>query len=193
MYLYDQYHVTYRKSPDMNLRSAYRNGWLEKPAKLTILRDVACALNYLHQHQEPIIHRDVSAPNVLLEALPNNKWRAKLSDFGSANLARQARTAGEGAIIYAAPETFPVHSPNADTPPQTLKIDVYSYGVLLCEVSTNRIPFQEEYQNMLGEVQRQSLFMYNFIVSCTQQKANDRPSMNNVLAEIDAKIAERNE
>ncbi len=134
----------------------------------------------------------MSAPNVLLEALPNNKWRAKLSDFGSANLARVARTAAEGAIIYAAPETFPpdVHDPNAVAPPQTTKIDVYSYGVLLCEVITNQLPVPEDYRSMLQQVQRQWPFMHNLIISCTKRKPEERPTMAGVLSELN-KITRR--
>ncbi len=171
---------------DTNLRSAYEQGKLEDSSKLPIFRDVACALTYLHQHHEPIIHRDVSAPNVLLEALPRNQWKAKLSDFGSANVAELARTAGEGAIIYAAPETFPpdIHDPNAVIPPQTTKIDVYSYGVLLCEVITNQLPLREDYRSMLQQVQRQWPFMHDFIISCTKRKPEDRPTMAGVLSEL---------
>ncbi len=169
-----------------DLRSAYKQGQLKDSSKLPIFRDVACALHYLHQHHEPIIHRDVSAPNVLLEALPRNQWKAKLSDFGSANLAKLARTAGEGAIIYSAPETFPVdiHDPNAVIPPQTTKIDVYSYGVLLCEVITNQMPASDDYRSMLQQVQRQWPFMYNLIISCTKRKPEDRPTMAAVLSEL---------
>ncbi len=171
---------------DMNLRSAYKEGRLEYSSKLPIFRDVAFALHYLHQHHEPIIHRDVSAPNVLLEALPRNQWKAKLSDFGSANLAEVARTAGEGAIIYSAPETFPpdIHDPNAVIPPQTTKIDIYSYGVLLCEVITNQLPLREDYRSMLQQVKRQWPFMHDLIISCTKRKPEDRPTMAGVLSEL---------
>ncbi len=140
---------------EMNLRLAYENDRLDTASKLPIFRDIASALNYLHKHHEPIIHRDVSAPNVLLEARLHGMWRAKLSDFGSANLVRVAQTAGEGAIIYSAPETFPfdAHDPNAVVPLQTTKVDVYSYGVLLCEVITNQLPAPENYQCMLQQVE----------------------------------------
>ena len=70
---------------DTNLRSAYEKKQLGSN-KLRILHDVAAAMNYLHSQQEPIIHRDLSAPNVLLEAMAGNVWKAKVSDFGSANL-----------------------------------------------------------------------------------------------------------
>ncbi len=71
---------------DTTLRSAYQDNRIG-PNKRRIFGDISSALVYLHQQ---IIHRDVSSANVLLHSLPNNKWLAKLSDFGSANLARDA-------------------------------------------------------------------------------------------------------
>ncbi len=128
----------------------------------------------------------MSAPNVLLEALSNHRWKAKLSDFGSANLAKIACTAGEGAIIYTPPEAFPVRDPKAVIPQQTTKIDVFSYGVLLCEVITNQLPVQEDYQSMLRQVQRQWRPMYDLIISCTETKPEQRPTMEVVLKQLKA-------
>ena len=46
--------------------------------------DVALGLNYLHLIQpDPVVHRDISSANVLLEKLPCSKSRAKLTDYGS--------------------------------------------------------------------------------------------------------------
>ena len=82
---------------DMSLRKAYERNRLEGSSKFSIYQDIARALNYLHLHHHgPIIHRDVSSANVLLEAKPNNQWKAKLSDFGSAKLVREATTTGPG-------------------------------------------------------------------------------------------------
>ena len=92
---------------DLSLRRAYERNRLDtgELCKLSIFRDVASALNYLHLHHHgPIIHRDVSSANVLLESRPRGQWRAKLSDFGSAKLAREATTTGPGAAVYSAPE-----------------------------------------------------------------------------------------
>ena len=92
---------------DLSLRRAYERNRLDtgEHCKLSIFRDVASALNYLHLHHHgPIIHRDVSSANVLLESRPRGQWRAKLSDFGSAKLAREATTTGPGAAVYSAPE-----------------------------------------------------------------------------------------
>ena len=171
---------------DTNLRAAYQNGRLSGDSKIPIFRDVAYALHYLHEHQEPIIHRDVSAPNVLLEELPNQMWRAKVSDFGSANLAKMAQTMGEGAIIYAAPETIPqTYYDSDDTPPpQTTKIDVFSYGVLLCEVITCQLPDPAQYQSTLRQIQSQWQFMHELIVICTKRNPEERPTMAQVLDKL---------
>ena len=123
---------------DTTLRKAYEDNLLHPgwDQCMDIFRDVASALCYLHELKEPIIHRDVSSANVLLKAMANNRWKAKLSDFGSANWAKEALTMGEGAIVYTAPEAYPVHpSCSVKPPPQTTKIDVYSFGILLCEVT----------------------------------------------------------
>lgn len=60
-----------------NLRDAYKDyDFSAKFKVLPIFCDVAYGLYYLHEHNEPIVHRDVSAPNILLEALPDETWRA---------------------------------------------------------------------------------------------------------------------
>lgn len=91
---------------ETNLRKAYQQKQVTKENVCPIFQNVARALDYLHRRHEPIVHRDVSSANVLLKPLPNGKWMAKVSDLGSANLAREAFTKNEGAIIYCAPEAF---------------------------------------------------------------------------------------
>ena len=171
---------------DTNLRSAYERNRLSGGQKLSIFKDVAKALKYLHERHDPIIHRDVSAPNVLLEALPGGNWKGKLTDLGSANFARVAQTLAEGAIIYAAPETFPrAYNPDAPPPPQTFKIDVYSFGVMLCEVTTSRFPDQNEYGDMLRQVRNTCPPMYSLIEVCTKKKQDQRPKITDALRLLD--------
>ena len=84
--------------------------------KLSTFRKITSALLYLHQHKEAIIHQDVSTANVLMCASANGTWTAKLSDFGSANLAQTATTLDDGALVYTAPEAY---IPTTYTPPLT--------------------------------------------------------------------------
>ena len=170
---------------DMNLRQAYQQNRLGPGDRLSIFTDVARALDYLHQRYEPIIHRDVSAPNVLLQRMPNNHWKGKVSDLGSANFLQSAQTMGEGAIVYSPPEVIPQPFDLDTEPlPQTVKIDVYSYGIVVCEVTTSRFPSQENYRAMFQQVQRDHPQVYKLIVQCIKRDPSDRPSMAEVLVEL---------
>ena len=79
----------------------------QQPLILSIMRDVAVGLNYLHCLPDPIIHRDVSSANVLLESKGPGKWKTKISDFGSAKMARSATTRGPGAEVYSCTRVLP--------------------------------------------------------------------------------------
>ena len=163
---------------DTNLRQAYHNAQLtNNGVKLSILRDVSAALNYLHLQSNPIIHRDVSSANVLLLALPNNKWRGKLSDFGSANLVQHASTPGPGAAMYTAPEVFKGEQ-------QTTKMDVFSFGKLLCEVLSNRLPDPDAFPSMLRSMAKDWPLMHQLISSCVQQDPNKRPAMSYIVDQL---------
>ena len=168
---------------DMNLRAAYREINLS-PSLLSILRDVAYALHYLHQYRTPIIHRDVSAPNVLLKKLQNGSLRAKVSDFGSANLAKQAQTAASGAIVYCAPEMFPTEDITTPPKPQTTKVDVFSYGILVLEVIAREMPSPETRYALLQRVSRQWKVMHEMIVECTKREPAERPTIADILNKL---------
>ena len=148
------------------------------PAQITsISLDVARALNYLHlMHPDPIIHRDISSVNVLLKPGPNNSWRAKVSDYGSANFLQQLRTAGPGNPTYAAPE--------ADNPSQqSPKMDVYSYGVLVLEMCSRRFPNPEQCEALLQQVQQPA--MVALIRQCMKQEPMRRPTMSDIIRQLE--------
>ena len=166
---------------DTNLRQAYEQHDLGHKKSLSIFIDIAYGLHYLHEHLEPIIHRDVSAPNVLLEALPGDSWRAKLSDFGSANFLKQSKTLGVGAIVYTAPEMFPREDPTAPLHPPTAKSDVFSYGIMLAEVIMRTMPTTENRHQLLSDIKLKWKKMYDVIVQCTQVDPKDRPTMADIL------------
>ena len=151
--------------------------------KLSIMQDVALALNYLHLQHTPIIHRDISSSNVLLEELAHKQWRAKLSDFGSANLVRFATTPGEGALVYSAPEMrTEAHQP------QSPSADVYSYGVLLCEVITSCFPDQSSLAGMMEKAKMESPLVYTVIEKCLSVVPSNRPIMGGVIMQLEQLI-----
>ena len=169
---------------DVNLRQCYQQRRLGAHNRIPVFQGAAKGLQHMHDCREPIIHRDVSAPNVLLKALPNGRWKAKVSDFGSANLARLSVTAGEGAIIYTAPEAFPVRDPSSPRPVHTTKIDVFSFGILMCEVVTKQQPDPDLHQETLRHVQRLSRPLHSLIVRCTNHNPDQRPTMATVIQEL---------
>ena len=146
---------------------------------LGISRDVASALNYLHLWRpEPILHRDVGSPNVLLESSGHNQWKGKLSDYGSANIQHQiSSTVGPGNPAYAAPES---RYPNDHSP----AMDVYSFGVLLMEMVVHRPPppTTREKDALMRTIQWAP--MKELIQSCTQEAKEQRPTTSNVLQEL---------
>ena len=173
---------------DTSLRRAYEKGQLtDKSTKLSVLRDTAAGLNYLHCHPDEIIHRDVSSANVLLESRGPNKWRAKLSDFGSANVAPKAFTQGMGTLVYSAPESIP-DILGAKKQQLTTKMDVFSYGVLLCEVLTSSFPDVDQFQTMLRRVSRSSPPIGQLVQDCINRNPKERPTMKQVIQQIDKQL-----
>ncbi|KAG2621630.1 L-type lectin-domain containing receptor kinase S.4-like [Panicum virgatum] len=106
------------------------------PVRRRILRDVAAALLYLHEGWESVVlHRDVKASNVLLDA----DMSARLGDFGLAKLhergANPSTTRVVGTLGYLAPEL-------TRTGKATTAIDVFAFGALVLEVVAGRHPIE---------------------------------------------------
>ena len=176
---------------DMNLRSRYKKADVSRNLTLKIFQDVAYALHYLHEFREPIIHRDLSAPNVLLKSLPRGDYTAKVGDLGSANLAKFASTAGRGAIIYSAPEMFPSADPDSPHKKHTVKVDTFSYGILLCEVIIRKLPDPDRRREMLSEAGGKWKDMHKLIMNCIKAEPTERPAMSQILTtlrEIERKL-----
>lgn len=108
---------------------------LDWETRLRIALDAAKGLEYLHEHvSPPVIHRDFKSSNILLD----KNFHAKVSDFGLAKLGSDkagghVSTRVLGTQGYVAPEY-------ALTGHLTTKSDVYSYGVVLLELLTGRVP-----------------------------------------------------
>ncbi|KAG0528849.1 hypothetical protein BDA96_05G048000 [Sorghum bicolor] len=98
-----------------------------------LIRDVAQAIAYLHHDcQPPIIHRDITSRNILLDA----DYKAFVSDFGIARMLKADSSNWSvlaGTYGYIAPEF-------SYTSLVTEKCDVYSFGVVVLEVLMGQHP-----------------------------------------------------
>lgn len=100
---------------------------------LRLTRDICNALDYIHSRG--VIHRDLKPSNIMVDP----QGHAILTDFGLA-LLTQTGTLGEafGSPHYIAPEQV-VSSAQA-----VRQSDLYSLGVVLFELFTNKLPFDAD-------------------------------------------------
>ena len=165
----------------------------------SILKDVALALSYLHQHDPPIIHRDLSANNVLL----TRGMTAKISDLGVAKMldlgpkVMQAMTKGPGTPCYMPPEAL------EEEAHYNCKVDAFSYGVLMVHLFSGRWPFPtkaviidpqdptrvipqteaDRRQKTLDAIGRDHPLM-NLILHCIQNNPDLRPEAVEILRTV---------
>ncbi|KAI4354541.1 hypothetical protein L6164_003393 [Bauhinia variegata] len=105
--------------------------------RFRIIKGVASALFYLHEEwDQVVIHRDIKASNVLLDAELNGR----LGDFGLARLYDHGTdpqtTHVVGTLGYLAPE-------HTRTGRATTSSDVYAFGAFLLEVACGRRPIEQ--------------------------------------------------
>ncbi|EGD82035.1 TKL protein kinase [Salpingoeca rosetta] len=116
--------------------------------KLRLLRDVASGMAFIHSLDQ--MHRDLKSGNVLV----SSSLRAKITDFGSIRqcftrgadddpqysqqagmqtMTSMTLTAGVGTPLYMAPEALTGSK-------YSFEADIFSFGVLMWEVATQRVP-----------------------------------------------------
>ena len=106
-------------------------------AKLSFLQDVANGLRFLHSQTPPVIHRDLTARNVLLNAA----MVAKIADLGVARIVNiqpgklaATMTKNPGNVVYMPPEAA------EDTAKYSTTLDMFSYGNLAIFTLTRQFP-----------------------------------------------------
>jgi len=151
---------------------------LTLPEVLDVALDVACGLHYLHSHAPPIVHRDISAKNILIGGS-----RAKIADLGQAKLfgtsALSRQTALPGAMAYSAPEVL--------TGKYSTKIDVFSLGVLLVQLVIGEYPRIEKREEQLarGCDAFQGVFA-PLLAACIDFIPANRPDAECVVRDLEA-------
>nr|GLL37553.1 probable leucine-rich repeat receptor-like protein kinase At5g49770 isoform X3 [Ipomoea trifida] len=183
-------------------KSGIQLNWMRR---LKIALDAARGLAYLHELAvPPIIHRDVKSNNILLD----DNLNAKVADFGISKLLGDSdkghvSTQVKGTFGYLDPEYYM-------TQQLTDRSDVYSFGVVLLELITAKPPIErgnhivkvvseaiddESNSRKLDQVIDEILTpctnlkgvqkFINLAMSCVRESAAERPSMGQVVREIE--------
>ncbi|BAT10333.1 Os10g0326900, partial [Oryza sativa Japonica Group] len=140
------------RSLDTILFDPQKREQLSWETRYQIIHGTARGLLYLHEDSQiKIIHRDLKASNVLLDSNMN----PKISDFGLARLCSGTKTTSitsqvVGTLGYMAPEYAVLGH-------LSVKVDVYSFGILVLEIVTGRrntdvFDADEESSNLLSYV-----------------------------------------
>ncbi|KAK7314640.1 hypothetical protein VNO77_33167 [Canavalia gladiata] len=109
------------------------NSQLDERRRLKMALDTARGMNYLHNCTPVIVHRDLKSPNLLVD----KNWVVKVCDFGLSRMKHSTFLSSRstaGTAEWMAPEVL-------RNEPSNEKCDVYSYGVILWELSTLQQPW----------------------------------------------------
>ncbi|XP_062223706.1 probable serine/threonine-protein kinase SIS8 isoform X2 [Phragmites australis] len=163
------------------------NSQIDEIRRLKMALDVAKGMNYLHSSHPTIVHRDLKSPNLLVD----KNWVVKVSDFGMSRLKHHTFLSSKstaGTPEWMAPEVLRNELSNE-------KCDVYSFGVILWELATLRVPwsglnpmqvvgavgFQNRRLDIPKEVDPQ---VASIISSCWENDPSKRPSFSQLLSPL---------
>ena len=164
-------------------------GTLSTEKQIGICMQVVSGLLFLHQHDPQILHRDLTAKNVLMT---KDGSIAKISDFGQAKFrptsVQYLTTRTPGTVLYMPPEAL------VDKPHFTDKGDIFSLGVLMLQVATQDPPScglvivkgQAEVERRAADLSRLPANhpLRPLILQCLQDDPAKRPSCSEVLSHL---------
>ncbi|XP_073140037.1 serine/threonine-protein kinase EDR1 isoform X2 [Henckelia pumila] len=154
---------------------------IDENRRIKMALDVAKGMNCLHTSTPTIVHRDLKSHNLLVD----NNWNVKVCDFGLSRLKHNTFLSSKstaGTPEWMAPEIL-------RNEPSNEKCDVYSFGVILWELATLKLPWSEMnpiqvvgavgFQNRRLEITKEvDPLVARIICECWQTEPNLRPSFS---------------
>eukprot|EP00118_Oscarella_pearsei_P011790 m.81825 g.81825 ORF g.81825 m.81825 type:complete len:1564 (+) comp36263_c0_seq2:82-4773(+) len=129
--------------------------------RIGIATEIAAGMNYLHTNNPPILHLDLKPGNVLIKKTFNG-FTCKITDFGlsktrqvstrHASAVKKRAEKNCGTIPYMAPERFDGNGSFIDliqVHKKEVKLDVYSFGIILWELRELKIPYDGVNQQVI--------------------------------------------
>ncbi|KAI3512374.1 hypothetical protein L1887_19689 [Cichorium endivia] len=104
---------------------------LDWKRRLHMAIDIARGMNYLHCCNPPIVHRDLKSSNLLVD----KNWTVKTERACWVDLLAFKDPAHFVGLIFLVSRKW--------DPQNEKRCDVYSYGVVLWEITTERIPWDD--------------------------------------------------
>ena len=129
----DDHYIVMEYVPGNTLKDKIRDeGALKIPDVIKIAKDIASGL--AHAHLNNLVHCDIKPHNILMTA----DGHAKIADFGIARAVTESTMTYSGSVIGSVHYFSPEQAQGGTITP---KSDVYSLGVVMYEMLTNRLPF----------------------------------------------------
>lgn len=129
----NDHYIVMEYVPGKSLKDKIRDeGALKISDAVTVAKDIASGL--AHAHLNNLVHCDIKPHNILM----TTDGHAKIADFGIARAVTESTMTYSGNVIGSVHYFSPEQAQGGTITP---KSDVYSLGVVMYEMLTNRLPF----------------------------------------------------
>jgi serine/threonine protein kinase len=189
----DKTSILFEYMENGNLQDYMKEHPVSELRKIEIMLDITKALHYIHnRYPEVVLHRDLKPTNILV----NKHGEVKLSDFGISKMVNKRDSSSyhghsgeKGTYVWMPPEVLNGEYYN-------FTADIYSLGLLMYYIWTERVPFEEFNVNtmqLMFKKHKGTLFLKdidNFyelnelILRCTTYDKDSRPDTHEIINKL---------
>jgi serine/threonine protein kinase/lipoprotein NlpI len=156
-----------------SLRKKLESGPLELDEALRIATQVAEGLK--EAHTKGVVHRDIKSANIMIDA----RGLVKVMDFGLARVAGSTLVTREGMTMGTVTYMSPEQARGREVDHRT---DIWSFGVMLYEMITGKLPFQGEHEQAV---------IYSVLKEKPEPISNLKPDIPKSIEQVVSKALEK--